>query len=556
MNRKVIRNVMAALVVVVAVAWSLYSVLRREIDHATDDAIVIRFAHPLLDDGFRAAMKELCSEYEDLQATRGRKVKIVPMEIPQNVYPQWSRTQLIGETAPEIMMLSWEVQRDVELVARYFRSLGEDVSQPNPYNKGTILEGQRWRDTFIDGMRISGYIFRLADHYGIPLSVTTNRLLANRRLLKEILSDPANAELAREIGPSLVPKNFRQFIALCDAVEPWSERTGHSLFPIAADRQSGRILLDFAIGSQNQKLMFSWPPLENCNVRDSSMLVRMEKGLPIWSHPAFRQGLELMREIGLRMQPGYMQLRTEDANFAFATERALMILVSSLDASSLRSMTDGRIDTVAFAVPFPDIGDPHYCKYSLGPLSEADIAGNNPFGVVNYSTREKQEVALDFLQFLSSWRANKTFTEISGLLPAIAEVEPGKVAAPFAPRVNGYRIGPPLHMSNNDLRTLVDRYLYTLVSPRGGVDEFLRVAVPALKKEELASIKRGNDANYRTQARLDPLIDASIWLQTFAPDTAGQSERKLSILVDSSDGNETDAAMRESRLQAFMESRN
>jgi hypothetical protein len=134
--------------------------------------------------------------------------------------------------------------------------------------------------------------------------------------------------------------------------------------------ESGRNLLDMAIGSQTQKMIFDWAHAKDSRARETTLLLDLEQGRSTWRHPAFLQGLELVREIGRHLQPGYMQLRREDANFAFAARRALMVFVSSQDAASLRSMTSGKIDVVAFPVPYPTHGHSRFGRYALGPLTE------------------------------------------------------------------------------------------------------------------------------------------------------------------------------------------
>jgi raffinose/stachyose/melibiose transport system substrate-binding protein len=377
-------------------------------------------------------------------------------------------------------------------------------------------------------------------------------MLANRKLLEEILAEPENAALAVDIGPDLAPRTFDQFIALCDAARSWADRTGTRLIPIAANKESGRVILDHSVGSQNQRLLLEWPVLKDTRVVETTFLDRLARGEEIWTAPAFRHGLEVLREIGLRTQPGFMQLRQEDSNFAFATGHALMIYGSSMSASSLRSMTGGTIEMVAFPIPFPDASHPRFGRYSMGPISEADMGGGNPFGVVNYMAAGRQELALDFLRFLSSFEANQTFTRLSGQVPVIAGVEPGELARPFALRLDGYKVGPPLYMGINDVRNLLDTHLHRIVSPKGGVEAFLEEAPPAMIARAVANLRTACNGIVKTSSREDPLIASFHWLRTFDPDAGADVERRLSLRIDANDGNECDAAMRLPRLEWYV----
>jgi raffinose/stachyose/melibiose transport system substrate-binding protein len=355
------------------------------------------------------------------------------------------------------------------------------------------------------------------------------------------------------VGPSLVPQTYEQFIGICEAVQPFARKNALKLIPIAGSRDGGRKLLETLVGSQTQALLLMWDQYADMRLRINDMLENAMVGRTTLGHPAFLLGFELQREVGRFIQPGFLQLRREDANFAFASGNALMILVTSLDASSLRSLTEDQFEMVVFDLPLPEKGHEKYGEFSLGPISEAETAGSNPFAIVNFHPPERRALAVDFLQFLTSREANERFAMISGQLPVVMGARTAPRSEGFMPDISGYPIGPQPDFFDNDLRTIKERHQYLLFSPSGSAADFSRRTGDAMLRELPDILTRLQKRNLDGVAGQDALIASHYWLSTFVPGEAANSNRKLDILIDSSDGNEATAISTLGKIRAWRE---
>ena len=134
------------------------------------DVTVIRIAHWLLHSGMREDFDEAGRDYEALHPD----VKVEQIAVPIKGWGSWARTQLIGETAPEVLGASG---LSPALHRRYLIPISEYLEEPNPYNVDTDLEGIPWRDTFVDGLTNQVVYNRdLGEHFGVMLQMNSMAL--------------------------------------------------------------------------------------------------------------------------------------------------------------------------------------------------------------------------------------------------------------------------------------------------------------------------------------------------------------------------------------------
>lgn len=163
------------------------------------------------------------------------------MAIPERIWKNWLVTQLVGKTAPEIIQLGQG--STTEIIARYFEPLTSEVEKPNPYNRGTDLEGVAWRDTFIDGITLApSDSDDLLDVFGVPSAIFTIRVYYNRELFREIT------------GGETLPTTYDEFVALCQKVEAFRTADGGRILPIAGSKYNAPYMLDALFQSQTQQL--------------------------------------------------------------------------------------------------------------------------------------------------------------------------------------------------------------------------------------------------------------------------------------------------------------
>jgi len=132
-----ILNTIGFFLVVACFVFAMVRVFRQS-RLESDGRTVVRFTHWQIEPGVREAFAALEREYEKMNPD----VNIIQVPIPGRVFVAWRKTQLIGESPPDLLQLGAK-GLDVTDIARFYTPLGEYVAEPNPYNKGTILEGLR-----------------------------------------------------------------------------------------------------------------------------------------------------------------------------------------------------------------------------------------------------------------------------------------------------------------------------------------------------------------------------------------------------------------------------
>lgn len=410
-----------ALVFVIAA----FHALTRQTAEVRSDTITLRLAHFYLEPGLREAFDAVAADYARIKP----HVRVQQIAVPERVFRSWINTQLVGETAPDLVLLDGNVF-GMDHYARYFVPLNRLVDQPNPYNRDTALAGLPWRETFIDGLA-SNYYSRLMSYYGVPSSLFTIRICYNRTLWREMLGDTPP------------PRNYDEFVALCRQVQERS-RGSRTVVPVAGSRFNAPLLLDFLFATQTQRLQQELAELAELRGTMAPAL-RFVQGRWGFDTPAIRDGLTLVRDVSGFMSRGFAQLNRDDANFQFLQGNALMIATGAYEAGSLRAQA--RFELGFFALPSPASDHPRFGRNMLGPVTEANINPAASFGIVLQSRHQAE--ALDFLHFLTSQAANRRFVQASGWLPAVAGVEPRADMMAFAPVLEGFPNGFDLSIRGN-----------------------------------------------------------------------------------------------------------
>jgi raffinose/stachyose/melibiose transport system substrate-binding protein len=513
MNRRQISAGFGFLLLLGCFAYSLLGVFGREREARADNVRTITFAHWQLESGIREALDVLARDYEALHPD----VRVRQIAIPERIYPQWIRTQLVGGTASDIIQLG--IGMDDEIAARYFLPLSKEVEAPNPYNSGTELAALAWRDTFLDGMNGGwGYRGNLLDYYGVPLSMFTTRVYYNRSLWRLVLGDTPE------------PADYEAFLRVCERVREHSERHGVTLLPIAGSRANGPMLVDKLFHSQTQRLYQELNLLPHLRPGGADIGLGLLRGDWSLRHPGFLDALAIAREVGGFLQPGYQSLGREDATFYFIQSRALMIATGSWDSPSFRAQAPFEIGV--FDVPLPTRDHPRYGRNTLGPLSEAEIGTGLSFGITRLS--RDADLALDFLRFVTSRAGNARFSEISGWLPSVIGVEPAPEIAPFLPVADGYVNGFDINLNyvGSDSRRVIDAAQNTLIGPAGGVERFVGVLereLPAAIRQDLERLVRDSRHNL---SRQDVIGAAYLFLSRHEPALAAEAADRRSRILE------------------------
>lgn len=476
--------------------------------------IIIRIGHYQLEPGLQKAIDAIARLYEE----ENPGVQVVQMAIPENIYSSWLTTQLVGQTAPDILELD-TARINAEKMARYFSPISLETEVPNPYNHGTLLENTPWRNTFVDGLTSTpAFNPALAEVFGVNLTMQSVRLFVNLDLLESLT------------GQRSLPRNFDDFLALCDSISQASAPDGRAIVPIAGSRYNGPLLIDRLFASQTQQLMVDMDQLRTLGgVPGQDMAIALLQDRFSLRSEEIQAGLELVRTMAAHMQPGFSQLRREDAMFYFLQGRAVMIAATSSDAPTLRGEIPFEVSVED--IPLPESGHPRFGTGILGRPSDAQSTLVT-FGLVNFSKNQAQ--ALDFLQFLTSKRINQKFAEISHWLPSIAGVAPALEMEAFYPELGtSPTAGFNLRFGGNmpDANRVYQTGLFHLVNQAGSVEDFTRFLERELPNALRSDLRRSVNYIRQNDLRQDTLMAAYWWL---SQDRAQSVEaRKLSNIVDS-----------------------
>jgi ABC-type glycerol-3-phosphate transport system substrate-binding protein len=469
-----------------------------------DGKIVLRFAHWNLHGGLREAYEQAIASYEK----RHPEIVVEQMPVPVRVWPTWQRTQLVGGTAPDIIQLGRGTNDEV--VSRYFRPLTAEVMQPNPYNAGTPLAAERWRDTFADGLTGDNVYFpNLQEIYGVPTLQMNMRAFYNRTLLEKIS------------GRSAPPQNYAEFTALMAKTEAWAQARGGNFVPIAGSGDYATHVFQRLIQSQTQAELYA---NDSDRLRTGSLLFMgtavLRGGWDLRS-PGMQRVLTIFQRLGRDMAPGFFQLKRDDALLAFAQQSSLVILSGSWDYSLLQR--ECAFPVVVAPMPLPTPDDPTFGRDLLGVAPETQSSLDAIYGVTQACPHP--EVAVDFLRYLASYRVGAQFAITSQRLPSTLGVDLPENLRPFALRTDGPV--PGLNFSINDSSPDFGRWLQTnafrLFEPGATVADFTAQTSDSFRAAFASDLRRVRDTQIKTSQRGDSTLVAQI--------VTGPSEPKVAQMI-------------------------
>jgi raffinose/stachyose/melibiose transport system substrate-binding protein len=430
---------------------STFLVLRRSAEEARTDRVTIRIAHWQLELGVRDAIDSIIRRYEQLNP----KMHVVQIAVPDRAYLPWVQTQMVGGTGPDIAEYSFSWPD----VARHFQPIDADVMQPNPYDRGTPLEGVPWKDTFVDDMTSpDNFIQSLNAHYSVAMSTGVPRIAYNRALLKTIT------------GSEAAPRTYRELLALCDRIKAYAKARELNLSPLANSYETHRGLTDGIISSMfyplGERLDFN----HRLKIEESDFGMSYLRGSWSFDSPEVVAGLKALREYGEMCPPGFLQRLRETALIDFVSGRSVMIVTPAFEAGSLLQICPFPIG--AFRYPYPRKDDPVYGRYAKGPLSEGQILAGMPF-FINRDTHHRAE-AIDFLRFMSSQEGSAIFTKLSNWIPVVIGVKTTGYVAQFTPDPEGYTWygGVTNPTGRVDSREYIFTEMGALMNQDGSVDAF------------------------------------------------------------------------------------
>lgn len=415
------KNYIAIAILILAYGSAVANVLlvRQTEIAVSDDRIVLRMTHWQLEAGVRDTIDTMAREFEvAFEKETKKKLRIVQNPINEKAYKQYVQTQCIGGTAPDLVEVGFY---DGAYTRRFFLSTSDFVTVPNPYNKGTSLEGMPWADTFRDGM-YNALDTETMEYYGAPLSMVTQRMFYNKRLLKEAM------------GTDQPPTNYREFIDYCQKLEAWAAKKNIQGFrAIAGSEYLMGTLLSWSINPLTFDLMNKSDLNMDGNVKELETLVSYVEGNYSEKSEGLRKGHELIHSFTKFFPSAFMSQKRDDAGFRFARGTGAFIVSGAWDANSYFQSADFPIGICSF--PLPARTDPEFGKFMSGPLSEAAEGGAMRFGVTKFS--RNPDVAVQFLMFLTSQKNNEWLNKKFKWIPIIHGTKAYGQMVNFMPKPKG-----------------------------------------------------------------------------------------------------------------------
>jgi raffinose/stachyose/melibiose transport system substrate-binding protein len=400
--------------------WSALAIASYRARLAPPGAVVLRIGHWQLEASVREALEHMAVEYRKIHPN----VHIVQDAIPEMVYGQWTTTQLMGGTAPDLLQIGLGVLPRhlwLQYYNRYCHTLTPFANEPNPYNAGTPLEGLPLRSTIKDGMRWT-YIEEMQEYVAIPLSQFGVRVFYNRELLRELT------------GLEEAPTDYRSFIRACETIRAHRRPDGEPFTAIAASKYHLPMWEVFMVDA------LTYPAIRRADFNRDGLIgvdesyVANRAGLLGFDYPPYVARFRMLRELTDQFQTGFAGLTRDEAVFQFIQQDAVFMATGTWDARSLQEQADGQFTVGVMDFPLPSRDDPDYGAFIEGPLFEQPYVG---FAFAITQTSPHFEQALDFLRFMASHEQNETLNRIIGWIPSVKDTKIDPMLAAFEPQLEG-----------------------------------------------------------------------------------------------------------------------
>jgi ABC-type glycerol-3-phosphate transport system substrate-binding protein len=408
------------LAVLIIFGWSATAIVTHRAALAPADAIILRIGHWQLEASVREALEIMAEDYRKIHPN----VYIVQDAIPEMVYGQWTTTQLMGGTAPDLLQIGLGVLPRhlwLQYYNRYCHSMTRYANEPNPYNDGTELAGLPLRSTIKDGMRWT-YIEEMQEYVAIPLSQFGVRLFYNRDLFRKLT------------GRDQPPATFREFIEVCETIRKQSKEDGEPYTAIAGSKYHLPMWEHFMLD------VVTYPAIARADFNRDGLLgidesyVATRAGLLGFDFPPYEAKFRMLRELTDQFQTGFSGLTRDEAVFQFIQQDAVFMATGTWDARSLQEQADGQFQVGVMDFPFPAPDDPDYGPFVEGPLFEQPYVG---FAFAITHTSPHFEQALDFMRFMASQEQNEKLNSIIGWIPSVKGTQIEPMLEAFEPQLEG-----------------------------------------------------------------------------------------------------------------------
>ena len=159
--------------------------------------------------------------------------------------------------------------------------------------------------------------------------------------------------------------------------------------------------------------------------------------------------VDVLQDVGQFFGKGFTAVDLEQSKYLFVSGDICFFPEGTWNAYSLINNTPFEIGIMRF----PPINGAHrHAGYFTGIKTESGIgAGGSKFGITKAT--KHFDIALEFIQFLTSYEINQLFVSYPKWGPAVKFAKYDKEMEPFAPNFMGNRnVHNPLWLGNNSVR--------------------------------------------------------------------------------------------------------
>jgi raffinose/stachyose/melibiose transport system substrate-binding protein len=467
-----IKEKLPLMALAVVFLWSALTIAVRRGDEARPGTTTLRIGHWQLEAGVREAFETLGRDFAALPEIKAKygDVRVVQDAIPDSTYGQWLTSQMMGQTAPDLLEVGM-LPEPIMLAYqnRYFLPLTEMATRANPFNKGTVMEGVPLKETFLDGMR-SGYQEELQAYMRVPLSRFTSRMFYNKTLLRKLTGEDAP------------PRDLRMFFALCGqiGVQAIPGGTGQRYIPIANSTWHATHWFQNVAEPLTFANVFMGDFSRDANVGSDETYAAIATDRMRLADLTWRARFDLTRQLVAQSNPGFIGVGRDEALFLFAQQKAVFISTGIWDVGSLQAQAEGKFEVGIADFPRLDSQDPEYGRLALGPLFDPAWA-QFPFGV--YRLSKHPELAQDFLLYLASVKGNEKLNRIIRWIPSVAGVPIPPEFAKFAPVDSGICAAGNLTPGGNTAAAFNKYFSEYQTNPGYSFEQFQRDFLPVYKAQ-------------------------------------------------------------------------
>jgi len=162
----------------------------------------------------------------------------------------------------------------------------------------------------------------------------------------------------------------------------------------------------------------------------------------------FEAKFKILEELLGFFQPGFTGLGRDEGVMLFIQQGAVFMTAGTWDQGGIRDQAKGIFELGLINFPFPTKDDPDYGDVVEGPVYESSWNGF-PFGLVR--TSKHPDVAIDFMQYLSSRDINERLNIKIGWIPVIQDTRVSDDVKAFQPNMKGTRGGPPFTIGGDTM---------------------------------------------------------------------------------------------------------